>query len=87
MWIFTNGINIGASRLIGDAVDNEIKETKAYRSKSQSNTNMNVVGIMREDHLRYGENIGADGQVINFQKIIYELTENFLFLNFFLIFL
>jgi len=66
MWIFTNGINLGASRLIGDAVDNEIKETKAYRSnKPQSNTQLNVVGIMREDHLRYGENIGADGLVFN----------------------
>jgi hypothetical protein len=66
MWIFTNGINLGASRIIGDAVDTEIKETKAYRSNnSQSNTQLNVVGIMREDHLRYGESIGADGLVFN----------------------
>ena len=56
MWIFTNGLNIGASRLIGDAVYNEIQETKAYRSNAQT-TNLNVVGIMREDHLRYGDAI------------------------------
>lgn len=59
MWVFTNGINTGASKLIGDAVCNEIKESKAY--KSQSNINLNCVGIMREDHLRYGKNIGGDG--------------------------
>ena len=43
--------------MIGDAVDNEIKETKAYRSHTAQTTNLNVVGIMREDHLRYGESI------------------------------
>ncbi|CAG2176982.1 unnamed protein product [Oppiella nova] len=61
MWIFTNGLNMGASRLIGDAVENEIKEWKAYRASSSEKPmpHLNVVGIMREDHLRYGDHIDS----------------------------
>ena len=79
MWIFTNGINIGASRLIGDAVNNEIKETKAYRSNTAQTTNLNVVGIMREDHLRYGESIESVIKPIystNFTKFRLIFAEN-----------
>lgn len=57
MWIFTNGLNLGASRLIGEAVYKEMKETQAFRSNCVQNTALNIVGIMREDHLRYGEQI------------------------------
>ncbi|CAG2103874.1 unnamed protein product [Medioppia subpectinata] len=87
MWIFTNGVNMGAARLIGDAVEQAIKESKAYRSSSSAaNTtghipDVNVVGIMREDHLRYGENI--DGETVNLQnegnlmdEQKYELNDN-----------
>ena len=61
MWIFTNGLNMGASRLIGDAVENEIKEWKAYRASSSEKPmpHLNVVGVMREDHLRYGDHIDS----------------------------
>lgn len=68
MWIFTNGVNLGASRLIGDAVYNEIREARSYRMQKhlgdRDKINLNVVGITREDQLRYGENIGFDGSVI-----------------------
>ncbi|CAG2120476.1 unnamed protein product, partial [Medioppia subpectinata] len=87
MWIFTNGVNMGAARLIGDAVEQAVKESKAYRSSSSAaNTTghtprVNVVGIMREDHLRYGENI--DGETVNLQnegnlldEQKYELNDN-----------
>jgi hypothetical protein len=60
MWILTNGINVGSSRVIGDAVFNDVKEAQAYRPKldcAYGCPKLNVVGIMREDHLRYGENI------------------------------
>ena len=65
MWIFTNGINIGASRLIGDAVYNDIKESRSFRNiKNVSECNLNVVGISREDHLRYGESIGNRNKTV-----------------------
>lgn len=65
MWIFTNGVNDGCSRLIGDAVYQEMRESQAYRTKSDSKSGikLHVVGVMREDHLRYGENLGMDGKV------------------------
>lgn len=66
MWIFTNGVNEGCSRLVGDAVYEEIRKSQAFRgtkSDAKSDVKLNVVGVVREDHLRYGENLGLDGKV------------------------
>ncbi|XP_022251000.1 protein ced-11-like isoform X2 [Limulus polyphemus] len=61
MWIVTNGINIGISKVIGDAVSEEIlhrQTLQCHKHPSQSVTPSNpltLIGIAREDFLLYSE--------------------------------
>jgi hypothetical protein len=61
MWIFTNGIDIGATKFIGDCIKKDINQMKNSNHNDEHFTCL--FGVMREDQLRYGEYIGADGNV------------------------
>ncbi|XP_054166897.1 transient receptor potential cation channel subfamily M member 3-like [Oppia nitens] len=49
MWIMTNGVNTGVSRLIGEAVLREQRERRANIAKAECA--LNVIAILREDQL------------------------------------
>lgn len=59
-------MNIGASKVIGDAINRESKERRSY-SSSPSNVGpqLNVIGVVREDVLRCGEQM-VDGMVCSY---------------------
>lgn len=72
MWIFTNGTNIGASKVIGDAVYNEKKETMSFHCHSShvmrdyyynpipaNEPQITVIGIAREDLIKNAENLNT----------------------------
>ncbi|RWS26931.1 protein ced-11-like protein [Leptotrombidium deliense] len=71
MWIFTNGANIGASKIIGDAVEQEVKQKQSlFSSSSTSSTlgasvapQLNIVGVIREDMLKYADALTMDSKV------------------------
>lgn len=63
MWIFTNGANIGVSKLIGDAVYNEKREYQSFHNYSGNLSNapqLNFIGVIREDMLKYGDTLGSE---------------------------
>lgn len=77
MWIFTNGTNIGATKVIGDAIYTEKKEKQSYHchaSHVQSGNfaslpehkpeepDLNVIGVVREDLLRCADQL-SEGPV------------------------
>ncbi|XP_015781855.1 protein ced-11 isoform X2 [Tetranychus urticae] len=78
MWIFTTGTNLGASKIIGDAVSNEIKERQSFHchpshSKSEGRgitkpPNLNFIGITREDAIKYADQLGSDKTDINIEN-------------------
>lgn len=64
MWILTNGINVGVSKIIGDAVHEELKrrnskghfhKSKSHHSGQDSNSRIVLVGVAREDLLNHAE--------------------------------
>lgn len=72
MWIFTNGTNIGASKVIGDAVFAEKKETLSFHCHSShvekdyyynpipvNDPQITVIGIAREDLVKNADNLVA----------------------------
>ena len=77
MWIFTNGTNIGATKVIGDAIYTEKKEKQSYHchaSHVQSGNlvtladpkpeepDLNIIGVVREDIIRCADQL-TDGSV------------------------
>ncbi len=67
MWIFTNGLNSGAANLIGNALKNEKFNMKIKKTLYKQNLT-NLIGVMREEDLRYGELLGANNMVIVIQN-------------------
>ena len=68
MWILTNGINVGVSKIIGDAVHEEMQRRnskgafqKHLGSNSDTNSKIVLMGLAREDLLNYSSAI--DGKV------------------------
>ncbi|XP_042900024.1 transient receptor potential cation channel subfamily M member-like 2 isoform X2 [Parasteatoda tepidariorum] len=67
MWIFTQGVNIGITKVIGDAVHNELLRRQALRCHKHPNMSgpslppLTLVGVTREDLLTYGDML--DGRV------------------------
>lgn len=63
MWILTNGINVGVSKIIGDAVHEEIQRRnskghfhqKNHHNAEDSNSRIVLVGVAREDLLNNAE--------------------------------
>jgi hypothetical protein len=68
MWIFTNGLNSGAANLIGNAIKNEIFKMK-IKKKLDKQYLTNLIGVMREEDLIYGESLGANNMVIAIPNI------------------
>jgi len=62
MWIFTNAINSGAAKLIGNAIKNETFKMKIKRTLDKQNLT-NLIGVIREEDLKYGELLGANDKV------------------------
>lgn len=73
MWIFTNGANVGAAKIVGDAVYHENKQRKAYHCHSShsdfydaqrslkattNSLNCNIIGVIRDDMIKYSEILG-----------------------------
>ncbi|XP_054165224.1 transient receptor potential cation channel subfamily M member 1-like [Oppia nitens] len=64
MWLITNGIDIGATAIIGDAVHDyttEIKYKMAINSE-KSFAKSNFIGIVNEDNLKYLQTITTSAQ-------------------------
>ncbi|XP_053204968.1 transient receptor potential cation channel subfamily M member-like 2 isoform X2 [Panonychus citri] len=76
MWIFTTGTNLGASKIIGDAVSNESKERQSFYSSHNKcegrgitkPPNLNFIGITREDMVKYADQLGSDKTDINIEN-------------------
>lgn len=54
MWILTNGVNTGVADLIGNSVESETYRRRIKRTLKRRNLT-NLIGIVTEDDLRYGE--------------------------------
>jgi hypothetical protein len=65
MWILTNGINVGVSKIIGDAIQEEMqrRNSKFISPNSEANSKIVLVGLAREDLLNHGD--AFDGKVGN----------------------
>ncbi|RWS08922.1 protein ced-11-like protein [Dinothrombium tinctorium] len=50
MWIITNGIDVGISKIIAEAIENEKKWIKAMAKKSPL-LQAKCIGVVREDHI------------------------------------
>lgn len=67
MWILTQGTNTGISKIIGDAVHNELLRRQAlmcHKHPNQSATTLpplTLIGVTREDMVLYGDLL--DGRV------------------------
>ncbi|GIY06666.1 transient receptor potential cation channel subfamily M member 5 [Caerostris darwini] len=61
MWILTNGINVGVTKIIGDAVHGEInrRNSKSHFQKNHQSSDIYskiiVIGVAREDLLNHGD--------------------------------
>ncbi|GIY85036.1 transient receptor potential cation channel subfamily M member 6 [Caerostris darwini] len=61
MWILTNGINVGVTKIIGDAVHEEInrRNSKSHFQKNHQSSDIYskiiVIGVAREDLLNHGD--------------------------------
>lgn len=61
MWIITHGINVGITKVIGDALHQEQLRRKGLKCHKHPNQNrikflpLNLIGIIREDFLIYGD--------------------------------
>lgn len=70
MWILTNGINVGISKIIGDAVHEEMQRRKSkgafqkhLGANSEANSNIVLIGLAREDLMNHSD--AFDGKVCN----------------------
>lgn len=67
MWIFTQGTNVGITKVIGDAVHNELVRRQALLCHKHPNQAVStlppltLVGVTREDLILYGDML--DGRV------------------------
>jgi hypothetical protein len=78
MWLITNGIEMGLTSLIGEAVRNEKTDAKHSKDKKEKHkSNLTIIGIADEEMLRYGASIALSKEVLSF----------LLFINLWLIFL
>ena len=80
MWIFTNGVNSGVANLIGNAVKNETLKMRIKRSLKSRNLT-NLIGVVTEDAVRYGELIAVSDKVFIKFKINSELCFSYLSLT------
>lgn len=70
MWIFTPGVNIGITKVIGDAVHNELLRRQAllcHKHPNQSGPTLpplTLIGVTREDLILYGDML--DGRVCTY---------------------
>lgn len=102
MWIFSNGANIGASKIIGDAVDTEVKERIAFSChlahsgfqretlglfskvppppSSTATPHLNFIGVLREDMIKYADQLGAESKVCS-TLILIEILPNIIIMN------
>lgn len=55
MWLFTNGLNTGIGKLIGEAIDKEQKEKRAFRYYEKKNeiNPFNLIGVVNDFNLAY----------------------------------
>jgi hypothetical protein len=70
MWLLTNGIEMGTTSLIGEAVRNEITDAKHSKDKTEKHkSNLTIIGIADEDMLRYGASIALSKEVFTLLSI------------------
>ncbi|KAF8787695.1 Transient receptor potential cation channel like protein [Argiope bruennichi] len=73
MWILTNGINVGVTKIIGDAVHEEInrRNSKNHFQKnhqSDPNSRIVVIGVARQDLLNHGDNFDGSNQRVEIEN-------------------
>ncbi|XP_035204438.1 transient receptor potential cation channel subfamily M member 5-like, partial [Stegodyphus dumicola] len=75
MWILTNGINIGVSKIIGDAVQEEMQRRNSKRhfqkhhlASSDPNSRIVLVGVARDDLLNHGDAFDGKTQRIEIEN-------------------
>ncbi|GBN99987.1 hypothetical protein AVEN_257789-1, partial [Araneus ventricosus] len=73
MWILTNGINVGVTKIIGDAVHEEInrRNSKNHFQKnhqSDPNSRIVVIGVARQDLLNHGESFDGSSQRVEIEN-------------------
>ena len=68
MWLITNGIDIGATTIIGNGVSDYIAETKYKRATNREKafSKFNFIGIAEEERLKYLTTITNSGEVLIF---------------------
>jgi hypothetical protein len=67
MWLITNGIEMGSTSLIGEAVRNEKTDAKHSKDKKEKHkSNLTIIGIADEEMLRYGTSIALSKEVFSF---------------------
>ncbi|KAF8770629.1 Transient receptor potential cation channel like protein [Argiope bruennichi] len=74
MWIFTPGANIGITKVIGDAVHNELLRRQAllcHKHPNQSGTALpplTLIGVTREDLIIYGDMLDGRMQRVEIEN-------------------
>ena len=65
MWLITNGVDIGATTIIGDAVTNYMTEAKYKRQASAEKTyaKLNFIGIVDQKLVKYAKKIAESDRV------------------------
>ena len=65
MWLITNGLDVGATTIIGDAVTNFITEAKYKRQTNLEKTysKFNFIGIVDQKLLKYLNKITESNRV------------------------
>ncbi|KAJ6217132.1 hypothetical protein RDWZM_008289 [Blomia tropicalis] len=83
MWLFTNGLNTGIGKLIGEAIDKEQKEKRAFRYYEKKNeiNPFNLIGVVNDFNLAYpqqffGKTIRLGSVGSNISENRYELEPN-----------
>lgn len=66
MWLVTNGLDTGVSKLIGDAIENELNERSTFRANETANqaNPFHVLGIVNDHNLAYSQQFF--GKVVDF---------------------
>ncbi|GFU40031.1 transient receptor potential cation channel subfamily M member 3 [Trichonephila clavipes] len=71
MWILTNGINVGVTKIIGDAIHEEINRRnskshfqKTHHMDSDHNSKIVVIGVAREDLLNHGDSFDGSREAL-----------------------
>lgn len=80
MWLITNGLDVGLSKLIGEAVEKETEELKTFRYLEKNRQSFNVIGIANEHNLSYNQDffgreveLAKSGSKVNEHR--YELNQ------------